>query len=193
VVFRRAASAPARALPAPVCAELAAIPGPWDVSFPLNWGAPPRIKLDQLVSWTDCREDGVKYFSGTATYTKQIEAPQAWFQPGTQLLLDLGRVKEVAEVSVNGQPVGGILWKPPFQADVTPALKPGSNRFEVKVINLWPNRIIGDQQPGATNKYSWLNANYKPFTNTSPLLESGLLGPVRLLRAAHSIRSAPGE
>jgi len=193
VVFRRAASAPARTLRRSVRAELAAIAGPWDLSFPPDWGAPLRIKLDQLISWTDCPQDGVKYFSGTATYTKQIEAPVAWFQPGATLVLDLGRVKEVAEVSVNGQPVGGVLWKPPFQADVTRALKPGGNHLEVKVVNLWPNRIIGDQHPNATIKYTWLNATYKPFTNTSPLLESGLLGPVRLFRAANSIRSPQDE
>ena len=79
---------------------------------------------------------------------------------------------------MNGKPVGGILWKPPFQADVTSALKPGSNHIEVKVTNLWPNRIIGDRQPNATKKYAWLD--YKPFRADTPLLESGLLGPVKL-------------
>ncbi len=93
-------------------------------------------------------------------------------------MLDLGTVKEIAEVSINGKPVGGILWKPPFQADVTSALKPGSNHIEVKVTNLWPNRIIGDRQPNATKKYAWLD--YKPFRADTPLLESGLLGPVKL-------------
>lgn len=189
VVFRRTAAAATRTLPRPVHTELAAIQGAWEVKFPPNRGAPPRIEFDHLISWTACPEDGVKYFSGTATYTKEFEAPAEWFQAGAKIVLDLGRVKELAEACVNGKPVGGILWKPPFQADVTAALKPGNNRLEVKVINLWPNRIIGDQQPNATNHYTWLNANYKPFTNTSPLLESGLLGPVRLVRATNSIRS----
>ena len=86
-----------------------------------------------------------------------------------------------------------MLWKPPFQADVTAALKPGANRLEVKVVNLWPNRIIGDQQPGADKKYTWLNANYKPFSTNSPLLESGLLGPVRLLsKQALFVRQGTG-
>ena len=76
--------------------------------------------------------------------------------------------------------MGGILWKPPFQADVTVALKPGNNHLEVKVTNLWPNRVIGDRQPGATKKYVWLD--YKPFRADTPLLESGLLGRVRVLR-----------
>jgi hypothetical protein len=112
---------------------------------------------------------------------KEINAPQAWFKPGAKVILDLGAVKEIAEVSVNGKAVGGILWKPPFRADVTAALKPGKNRIEIKVTNLWPNRIIGDQQPNATRKYAWLD--YRPFKASTPLLESGLLGPVKVLSA----------
>ena len=80
-------------------------------------------------------------------------------------------------MSVNGKQVGGIVWKPPFHADVTEALKPGSNRIEIKVTNLWPNRIIGDQ-PSAKKRYTF--TDYKPHTKDSPLLESGLLGPVTL-------------
>jgi len=181
VVFRRPAAAPARTLPSASWADLATLPGPWQVSFPPNSGAPPQITLDRLVSWTDCQDDGVKYFSGTATYAKEMDVPLAWFKPGTQVILDLGRVKEIAQVSVNGKPAGSILWKPPFQVDVTTALSPGRNLLKVKVINLWPNRIIGDQQPNTIRKYAWLNSNYKPFSTNSPLLESGLLGPVRLL------------
>jgi len=178
VVFRHRAAAPSRTLPHPVSTELATIVGPWQVTFPPNWGAPPQIKLDTLTSWTENSDDGVKYFSGTATYTKDIEAPQEWFRPGAKLVLDLGKVKEIAEVSVNGKPLGEILWKLPFQADVSGALKPGTNHLEVKVTNLWPNRIIGDRQPKATKKYAWLD--YKPFRADTPLLDSGLLGPVKL-------------
>jgi hypothetical protein len=178
VVFRNKAAAPSRTLPHPVRAELATVSGPWQVSFPPNWGAPPQARFDNLVSWTNYPDERVKYFSGTATYAKDIDAPQAWFKQGAKVMLDLGTVKEIAEVSVNGKPVGGILWKPPFQADVTSALKPGSNHIEVKVTNLWPNRIIGDRQPNATKKYAWLD--YKPFRADTPLLESGLLGPVKL-------------
>jgi len=131
-----------------------------------------------LVSWTEYPDYGVKYFSGTATYKKEIDAPVSWFKPGAKVLLDLGEVKEIAEVSVNGKPVGGILWKAPFKADVTSVLKPGKNHLEVKVTNLWPNRIIGDRQPNATKKYAWLD--YKPFQADTPLSESGLLGPVKV-------------
>jgi hypothetical protein len=178
VVFRNKAAAPARTLPHPVRAALATVSGPWQVSFPPNWGAPPQVRFDNLVSWTSYPDEGVKYFSGTATYAKDINALQEWFKKGAKVMLDLGTVKEIAEVSVNGKPVGGILWKPPFEADVTSALNPGSNHIEVKVTNLWPNRIIGDRQPNATKKYAWLD--YKPFRADTPLLESGLLGPVKL-------------
>jgi hypothetical protein len=107
---------------------------------------------------------------------KQIDAPQEWFKPDSKVMLDLGTVKEMAEVLVNGKPMGGVMWKPPFVVDVTGALKPGSNEISVKVTNLWPNRMIGDLQANATKTYSW--TDFRPFKADSPLLESGLLGPV---------------
>jgi hypothetical protein len=179
VVFQHAAAAPARILLHPSLTELARIEGPWQVSFPPNWGAPPQVRLEKLASWTENPDDGVKYFSGTATYVKEITAPPSWFKPGAKVFLDLGAVKEIAEVSVNGKPVGGILWKPPFRAEVSAALKPGTNRIEIKITNLWPNRIIGDQQPNARKQFAWLD--YRPFKADTPLLESGLLGPVRVV------------
>jgi hypothetical protein len=177
VVFRRAASAPARTLPLAPSTVLAALSGPWSVAFPPNWGAPAQIRLDDLTSWTTSADPGVKYFSGTATYTKDIQVPPAWLHPGAHVRLDLGKVKEIAEVSVNGKPLG-ILWKPPFQVDVTGALRPGANHLEIRITNLWPNRMIGDQQPSATKRYTF--TDYKPYTKDSPLLESGLRGPVTL-------------
>lgn len=95
-----------------------------------------------------------------------------------KLVPDLGKVKDIAEVSVNGKARGAILWKPPFQADVTGALKPGKNHLQIKVTNLWPNRMIGDRQPSAQKRYTFTDC--RPYTKDSPLLESGLLGPVRL-------------
>jgi hypothetical protein len=137
------------------------------------------VSFDRLVSWTEIPNDGVRYFSGTATYSQDVNAPPEWFKPDAKIILDLGVVKEIAEVSVNGTPVGGILWKPPYRADVTSTLKPGINHLEIKITNLWPNRIIGDQQPNATKKYAWLD--YRPFKANTPLLQSGLLGPVKVL------------
>jgi hypothetical protein len=178
VVFRGPATVASRAVSRPVSKALSTVSGPWTVTFPPNWGAPAQTRLDTLSSWTVSEDSGVKYFSGTATYTKDLQAPPAWFKPGARVMLDLGSVREIAEVSVNGKPVGGILWKPPFEADVTDALKPGANRLEIKITNLWPNRMIGDLQPSSTKRYTF--TDYKPYTKDSPLLESGLLGPVTL-------------
>jgi hypothetical protein len=92
--------------------------------------------------------------------------------------LDLGQVKNLARVWINGRSAG-ILWKAPFRIDITAELQPGTNRIELQVTNLWPNRLIGDRQPGA---HPIAFSTYDPFTAESPLLPSGLLGPVQLLR-----------
>jgi hypothetical protein len=178
VVFRRAGPA-SRSLPARKLETLAGLDGPWDVAFQPDRGAPPQVRLEKLISWSEHPDPGVKYFSGTGTYTKTIQAPKEWFQRGARLWLDLGGVKNLAEVTLNGKPVG-IVWKPPFRVDVTDALKPGANRLEVKVVNLWVNRIIGDQQPGVTRKYTFTSQQF--YNAGSPLLPSGLLGPVQFLR-----------
>jgi hypothetical protein len=179
VVFRKPAAAPSRALPQVVETPVATVEGGWDVSFQEDRGAPARITLNQLSSWSDNSDSGVKYFSGTATYTKAINAPADWFKTGAQLWLDLGDVKNLAEVSVNGKPLG-VLWKPPFRADVTGSLKPGTNSVEIKVTNLWVNRIIGDQQPDVTQKYTYTAQRF--YRANSKLLPSGLLSPVKVVR-----------
>jgi len=116
----------------------------------------------------------VKYFSGIGTYAKTFDAPAAWLTKGSQVWIDLGDVKNLAEVSVNGKPLG-IVWHAPFRVNVTSALKTGSNELVVKVTNAWVNRLIGDEQPGATRITF---ADVKPYKAKSPLLPSGLLGPV---------------
>jgi hypothetical protein len=179
VIFRGSATAPSRELPHPHTTVLATIEGPWTVNFPPNLGAPASTQLDRLASWTTQSDPGVKYFSGTATYVKTVEVPAQWLQSGARVKLDLGAVKEIAEVSVNGTPASAILWKPPFAVDVTRLLKPGQNQLEIKVTNLWPNRIIGDQALPVEQRHSW--TVYHAFTKDSPLLESGLLGPVTML------------
>lgn len=141
-------------------------------------GAPPSITLDKLTSWSNNPDTGVKYFSGTATYTKTIDAPAAWLRSGTHVWIDLGKVKNLAEVTVNGKSLG-IVWHAPYSVDATTALKPGQNELTIKVTNAWVNRLIGDQQPDATKKYTF--ADVKPYKATSPLLPSGLLGPVTIV------------
>jgi hypothetical protein len=180
IVFHEAASGRERSQLKIHSEELTQLSGAWKVTFPPNLGAPTQIELPSLISWTDSPDAGVKYFSGTATYSQDFTVDRNWLASGSSIQLDLGRVREFAEVSINGKPVGGILWKPPFIADVASALKAGTNHIEVKVTNLWPNRLIGDQQPGATEHYTF--TDYRAYTADSPLVESGLLGPVRLLK-----------
>jgi hypothetical protein len=176
------------------------ISGAWNLNFPPNWGAPPSITLEKLISWTDHSNDGVRYFSGTAAYEKEIEVPAERLAAGRELWLDLGAVKNFAEVSLNGQSFG-VLWKPPFHVNVTAAAKPGVNKLVVKVTNLWPNRLIGDEQlpsdrewdgkqlkawpqwfldgkPSPTGRLTFTTWHH--WTKDSALLESGLLGPVKL-------------
>jgi hypothetical protein len=179
VVFRGAARGPSRTLPDPVETRLGGPEGGWDVGFQPNRGAPAKIAIDRLSSWSESSDAGVKYFSGTATYTGKIQATAEWFQKGARLWLDLGSVKNLAEVWVNGKPLG-VVWKTPFRVDATEALKAGANLVEVKVTNLWVNRLIGDQQPDAAKKYTYTT---QPFYRAdSPLLPSGLLGPVEVVR-----------
>jgi (4-O-methyl)-D-glucuronate---lignin esterase len=180
VVFRKAAIAPSRALPVPAETTLASITGAWDVAFQPDRGAPARIVLDALGSWSENPDPGVRYFSGTATYTKVIQAPADWFKAGTTLWLDLGDVKNIAQVAVNGKPCG-VIWKPPFRVDVTSALKAGDNTMEIKVTNLWVNRLIGDQQPDVSKKYTYTAMRF--YRADSPLLPSGLLGPVLVIKS----------
>jgi hypothetical protein len=158
--------------------ELATVNGPWKVSFQPGRGAPASITLDKLISWPDSPDAGVKYFSGAGTYTQTIQASPEWFKKGAKLCIDLGDVKNLAEVTVNGKSLG-IVWHTPYRVDATSALKPGANVVSIKVINAWVNRLIGDQQPDATTKYTF--ADVKPYKANSPLQASGLLGPVRLV------------
>lgn len=178
VVFRKTADALSWSMPRQIEKQITTINGAWDVTFQPGRGAPAQIILDTLTSWSDNPDPGVKYFSGTGNYTKTIQVPENWVKPGEQLWLDLGNVKNLAEVLVNGKSLG-IVWKKPFRLDVTDAMKPGSNILEVKVTNLWVNRLIGDQQPGNTKKYTYTTRTF--YQATSPLLTSGLLGPVQFV------------
>lgn len=180
VVFRKAAAQPSRTLPKVTESPVATVAGPWKIAFQPNRGAPAEITLDKLSPWNESKDEGVKYFSGAATYTQTINAPQDWFQPNARLWLDLGEVRELAEVSVNGQSLGTV-WKTPYRVDMTAALKPGANTVEIKIVNLWVNRLIGDTQPNAQVKYTFTTVPF--YRANSPLVPSGLLGPVQVVRA----------
>jgi hypothetical protein len=199
-------------------AEPVVVPGPWRVAFPPGTGAPEAIDLPDLASFHLHATPGVRYFSGTATYRKEIRIPPA-LGKGRSLFLDLGQVEVIAEVVLNGTSIG-ILWARPYVIDITAVLRPGPNALEVKVTNLWPNRLIGDEQeldedayrPGAggsgfaslsggaieglpdwyregrpkprTSRVAF--TTWKHYTKDSPLLESGLIGPV-VLRSAGTV------
>jgi hypothetical protein len=178
VVFRHAASAPSRTLPAVADALLATIEGPWNVAFQPDRGAPETMVFDKLVSWDESADAGVKYFSGTATYSKAVQAPKEWFRPGEHLWIDLGNVKNLAEVAVNGRSLG-IVWKTPYRVDVTGSLKVGENTVQVKVTNAWANRIIGDRQPNAPKTYTFTSPKF--YRADAQLYPSGLMGPVHVL------------
>ena len=175
VVFRKPATATSLTLPGVTEKQLAAVEGSWKVSFQPNWGAPASITLDELTSWSENPDEGVKYFSGTGTYTKTLDVPAGWFKKGTSLWLDLGQVDNLAQIEINGKPLG-IVWHAPFRVDATAALKPGANELSIQVTNAWVNRLIGDQQPDAVKKYTF--TTWKPYQADSPLQASGLLGPV---------------
>jgi alpha-L-rhamnosidase len=183
VVFRNAATVPARDARAAVERKLTTLTGPWTLTFPANWGAPPSVQMAKLTSWTESGDGGVKYFSGTATYSKTMQAAASWFKAGQHIWIDLGKVRDIAEVKVNGKRAG-LTWAPPYRVDVTAALKPGANKLEISVTNEWTNRQIGDRLlPGDKRILSTPVAparpgggGFGPAPQTPS--ESGLLGDV---------------
>jgi hypothetical protein len=184
VVFRGSAEEGPTPVPRPAPAALATLEGPWQVTFPPDRGAPPSVTLAPLTSWTESPDDGIKYFSGTAIYAKSLDVPGAWRADGARLLLDLGRVGDLAEVIVNGR-AAGLVWAAPFRIDVTDLLVAGANRLEIRVTNQWTNRIAGDRAAPEGRKVLNLPAPAGPGFGggrTLRLPASGLLGPVTLLR-----------
>ena len=162
--------------------DAVSIAGPWTLSFPPDWGAPPMVRVAQLASWTTSADPGVRYFSGTGTYRTALHLAADTFAANRSLWLNLGEVHEVASVRVNGKSAP-VLWKQPWSVRVDKLLHPGDNVIEVEVTNLWPNRIIGDAQPRAGKHFT--QTNIRKYTSGSPLLPSGLLGPVTLTPVFH--------
>ena len=183
VVFREPASAHAATAKSntPKLEARAELSGPWAVSFNPKWGGPASIQFEQLVSWPARAEVGIKFYSGTATYTKTFDLPASLQPPVSGILLDLGHVRELAEVRLNGKSCG-IVWSPPFRVDITSAVKATGNTLEVEVVNFWPNRIIGDASLTVEKRFT--RTNVRKLTKDTALVESGLLGPVRILQPA---------
>lgn len=192
----------------------ATVSGPWHVAFPAGRGAPVAITMEKLASLSSHSDDGVRYFSGTATYSRQLYVPVEFIAAAKRVFLDLGKVQALAEVTVNGMNLG-ILWKPPFRIDITEAVRAGDNLLRIQVTNTWPNRLIGDErlhpdeidykqdgpERGAiVSLPAWYDQNepkpeggrvtfttWRHWTSKSPLQESGLIGPV-VLRSAIMVR-----
>jgi hypothetical protein len=170
--------------------------GPWAVSFDTVWGGPARVRFDSLYDWTRSKVDGIRYYSGIAHYRKTFVVS---VKSGGRIYLDLGVVKDMARVRLNGVDLG-VVWTAPWRVDITDHLRKGNNELDIEVVNRWPNRLIGDERrpddgikdgkwpewltkgfPRTSGRYTF--TTYRHYTKDSPLLPSGLLGPVRVMRA----------
>ena len=183
VVFRKPIAPTASGMAASNESQItpqATLAGAWDVSFDPKWGGPAKVVFDALVDWTQRPEDGIKYYSGTAVYRKKFTLaglPAA----GHKLLLDLGDVREEAVVRLNGSDLG-VVWSKPARVDISAAARAGENELEITVVNLWPNRLIGDADLPPQKRFT--ETNIHKFTKATPLWPSGLLGPVTLQASA---------
>jgi len=181
----------------PASHELA---GAWEVAFDPKWGGPEHATFDGLTDWSQRTEAGIRYYSGAAVYRKTFTLASP-AQPGDRIVLDLGKVAVMAQVKLNGHDLG-ILWKPPFCVEATSALQPGENQLEIQVVNLWINRLIGDEQlpedsernadgtlkqwpawvnqgkPSPTGRYTF--TSWRLWKKNDALIPSGLIGPVTL-------------
>lgn len=171
--------------------------GPWNVAFDTNWGGPALKKFDELSDWSQCQEDGIRFYSGIALYSKTFDLPEITMSGNrSDICLSLGKVRNLARVRLNGKDLG-VLWTDPWEVNITEAVKKKNNHLEIEVANLWINRLIGDEaEPwDGVEKGRWpewlLNGTGRPtkrfaFTThrfykaTDPLVESGLLGPVSI-------------
>lgn len=153
------------------------IPGPWQVRFQSGRGAPERTTFANLRDLSTCEDAGMRFFSGTASYGATISLPARPVQAG-RLTLDLGVVHELAAVFLDGRLLGTV-WHAPYTINLPADLGPGAHSLEIRVDTLWVNRLIGDKQPGAI---AVAFAPQSPYTANSPLMPSGLIGPVRILR-----------
>ncbi len=170
----------------------------WHVGFPSGRGAPEAgIELMELISLSDHPDEGVRYFAGTATYTRRFALPKTWSGQGSRVVLDLGTVRNLAEVKVNGQRAA-LLWTDPFSVDITDFLQSGENSLELAVSTLWVNRLIGDARntspvPMKGEFPEWVLADrsdsglghysyshWKGWSAGDELQPSGLIGPVML-------------
>jgi len=163
----------------PQVVPIVELEGSWEVSFDPTMGGPKQVKFDALTDWSKHSEPGIKYYSGLATYRKDFDLPEGLDLDKDRIVLELGEVHSLAQVKLNGIDLG-VLWCAPWRVDITDALRKKGNRLEIEVANLWPNRLIGDKGKPQDQQFTW--TTYNPYTADSPLLPSGLLGPVKISR-----------
>ncbi|MCU0961478.1 MAG: LamG domain-containing protein, partial [Pirellulaceae bacterium] len=156
--------------------------GPWDVQFDPHWGGPAQITFNELCDWTQRPEEGVRHYSGTATYRRTFALPDDY--AGRRLWLELGRVRDLAVVRVNSQPLG-TLWCAPYRVEITRAVRAGDNQLDVDVINAWNNRLVGDLTLPVDQRRTSLALPV--LSATTPLMPAGLLGPVQIEAAVEVV------
>jgi len=178
---------------------LLVVNSPWNVSFDPKWGGPKNIVFNKLEDWTLNKNEGIRYYSGIATYRISVNLPKKTVSDkNTDFILDLGEIYNLARVRINGKDMG-VVWTAPYQLNISDAIHSGDNQVEIEVANLWPNRLIGDEQfpddgikdnewpewllknqPRTSGRYTFTTAKF--YKKDSPLLKSGLIGPVRILK-----------
>ncbi|ASU34724.1 glycosyl hydrolase [Mucilaginibacter xinganensis] len=149
---------------------------PWKVKYDSKMRGPVKpVVFNTLTDWSKNANDSIKYYSGSAWYHNTFSMQGT--KKSTVVFLDLGMVKGIAKVKVNGVDMGGV-WTAPYKVDITKALKNGINTVEIKVVNTWVNRLVGDSMLPVAERKTW--TNYNTFTPQSSLEASGLLGPVQI-------------
>jgi hypothetical protein len=176
VVFRKPTQLSTFTVPERPTRQLASLSDGWKVAFQKDRGAPGEIAMGTLEPLNENKDAGVRYFSGLATYSRSFSAPRDW-KPGEDLTLDLGEVREIAEVHVNGK-FAGYSWHKPYRVEVGKLVRRGRNTLDIRVANLWVNRLIRDADPNVEPKVTWTELRtYRPDAKLRP---SGLIGPVKL-------------
>ena len=183
IIFRHAATtAPSLAKNFPPVSEISVdLSGEWQLGFDPKWGGPEKITFAALDDWSQRPEPAIRFYSGKAVYRKTFDIAADQLPPGRKYFLDLGVVKNLARVRLNGRDLG-VVWCSPWRVEVSGAIKTGHNDLQIEVANLWPNRLIGDQALPAEQQFTSTTRN--PYKKDSPLLPSGLLGPVTLSSSA---------
>ncbi|MEI6233073.1 MAG: glycosylhydrolase-like jelly roll fold domain-containing protein [Planctomycetota bacterium] len=167
------------------------ITGAWQVTFDPKWGGPGQVNFEKLDDWIKRPEEGIKLYSGTATYRKTFAfAGEAGNR--APLYLSLGSVKYIARVKLNGKDLG-VVWTAPWRVEITGVVKTGANELEIDVINLWPNRRIGDASLPEEKRYTHSNIAFSPIYPQNPpersgLFPSGLLGPVEIKSSVEKVK-----